>query len=216
MKLSILLPILAAGQNKRLKKKKEGNRSVGERFVASDVTAQCLSQVPNSGGSFQVTNNGSRGEIRLENYTDNTTCKHVVQAEQSCTEIRINYRSVAVEEEEDCGYDSFRFGWTGTNGFDVTPSKCHCFGDGCSTLLTYEYENSYYDYTSTYEYEFGNDHAANIGPDSITVNANTFTFFFRSDSSIDQGHVILDWECVGQNDYTTTTRTTTLGTTTTR
>ena len=219
MKISILLPILAIGENHRLKQKKQGNRSVGEQFVASDVNAQCSSQVSSLGGSFEVTNNGSRGEIRLENYTNSINCKHVVQAELSCAEIRIKYRSIAVEEEGNCGFDSFRFGWTGTNGFDVTPPKCSCFGDGCSLVLYEYYDSEGMSYNS-----FG-DYAGLIGPDSITVNANTFTFFFQSDYGYDQGHVILDWECDGHNDYTTTTtttplttttRTTTLGTTTTR
>ena len=193
MKLSILLPILAAGENEQLKKK-DDNRTVGERFVASEVNEQCLNQVPNLGGTFQASNQGSRGEIRLENYADYTNCKHVVQAEPSCEEIQINYRSVAVESSGGCYYDSFRFGWTGTNGFDVTPPRCDCFGDGCSSVITH----------GSYEFAFHEANAANIGPDSVTVNANTFTFFFYSDYSRAQGHILLDWECVR---YATTTAT---------
>ena len=135
MKLPILLPIFVAGANKR-SKKKEGNRDVGERFIASGVNEQCLNQVPNSGGTFQATNQGSRGGIKLEDYPNLINCKHVVQAEPSCEEIRINYRSVAVESSRGCYFDSFRFGWIGTNGFDVTPPKCHCFGDGCNSSVT--------------------------------------------------------------------------------
>ena len=93
MKLSTLLPILAAGKPD---KRKEEDRSV-ERFVASQVTNQCSDQVPSLGGDFDAINNGLSGTIILNNYFDNTNCKHVVQADSSCEEIRINYQSVAIE-----------------------------------------------------------------------------------------------------------------------
>ena len=200
MKLSNLLPILAAGENKRLKQKKEGNRGVGERFVASDFDEECSFQVPNLGGTFQASGNASSGTIRLENYPDNTNCKHVVQAVPSCAEIRINYRSVAVEQPDyvdgNCYFDNFGFGWTGANGFDVTPPRCYCFGDGCSTLLT----------GLGGTWRFDDQYAAKLGPDSFTIDANSFTFFFHSDDSIEQGHVVLDWECVRETTTTTNTK----------
>ena len=214
MKISILLPILAAGASKRPKKNQD-ERNV-ERFVASQVTNQCLNQVPSLGGKFEATNTGISGAIVLTDYSDYTDCKHVVQADSSCQEIIVNYRSVAVEYGNRCVYDSFRFGWTGSNGFDVTPGRCSCFGDGCDFNLDYD---DYYDdyYNDEYEYTiFQSDEA--IGPDSFSVNSNTFTFYFKADSSIDGGHVIIDWECVEQatttTDFTTTPTTTTSTTTT--
>ena len=61
MKLPILLPILADGATKRKKKDNQGNRSV-ERFAASDVTEECLTEFPRLGGTFDAPNEGSYGE----------------------------------------------------------------------------------------------------------------------------------------------------------
>ena len=220
MKLSILLPILAAGQKKRLKKK-EGDRSVGERFVASDVNEWCVHQVPHLGGSFQATSSTGTersGEIQLDNYPDDANCKHVVQAYPECTEIQINFRSVAVEGYHNCLFDSLRLGWVGNNGFQVTQPQCYCVGDGCDSLLVNGYTYNYNDYSNNYE--FYEDELTKFGPDSLLVDANSFTFFFQSDMNISEGHVILEWECVSEaatttTDYETTTATTTTTTTTT-
>ena len=216
MKLSILLPILAYGANKQ-PKKKEDNKSV-DRFVAGNVREQCLDQIPKLGGNFQTTNDGSSGEIRLENYPRRVNCKHVVQAAPSCGEIKIKYRSIAVEGEDDCSNDNFRFGWETATGFEVTEPKCSCFGDGCDSGLITEY--MYYGNTIREEVEFYGYYEENIGPDSLTVNANAFTFFFHADRYYFAGHVILDWECVRHTttttaDYTTTTTTTPTTTSTT-
>ena len=223
MKFISLLPILTAGN-----KKKDGDRSVDKPFIASEVTEECSNQVPRKGGSFEAINNGSFGEINLDRYSNNTDCKHVVQADESCEEIRIKYRSVAVESQDNCKWDSFRFGWVGTNGFEVTPPRCHCFGDGCdSSILLYydEYinEEATSDFTSdltielesvfeassntdnsveVFEYVFYDAYDHIIGPDEFSVNSNSFTFFFRSDGIKERGHVMFDWECVR---YSTTT-----------
>ena len=196
MKLSITLPILTAGA----KKNKEGDRSV-DRFVTSEVTNQCSDQVPRRGGDFDTPNQGSYGAIILNDYPDGLDCKHVVQAESSCEEINIQYRSIGVELDSDCDYDSFRFSWTGAHGLTVTPGRCSCFGDGCYS--NFDYEDYYFE---------GETNLHMIGPDSLSVDSNTFTFYFESDSSIANGHVVIDWECVR---YSTTTSTTTTTTTTT-
>ena len=133
MKLSTILPILSASAKKQ-EKSKESDRSV-ERFVASEVTDQCSDQVPQLGGTFETPNEGLHGAIILNDYRDHTNCMHVVQAASNCEEIKIQYRSVAVEL--DCGFDSFRFGWAGANGVNVTPGRCSCFGDGCSSSFDY-------------------------------------------------------------------------------
>ena len=145
MKLSIFLPILAAGANKR-KKNNEGNRG----FVPRSVTNQCSDQVPSSGGYFDVTNNGLSGSIALNEYQDDTNCKHVVEADISCAEIRVQLRSVAVEPNRDCSYDHFRFGWTDwSTGWSVTEPRCNCYGDGCQKAgLTYTQD--YYQYHEDY------------------------------------------------------------------
>ena len=212
MKLSTLLPILA-GANKG-PKKKESDRNVGERFVAGDVNELCVNQIPQLGGSFKATNDGSHGEIRLDNYPDNANCKHVVQAEVTCEEIEIKYRSVAVENwlvDMGCDLDSFRFGWIGTSGFEFTPPTCNCFGDGCDSKFYYEETYDFYPYTYTNTGFFTDEHAAAFDSDSLLINSNNFTFFFQTNSRYKEGHVFFDWECVR---YATTTETTTSTTTT--
>ena len=183
MIISTILPILAVSANQKWIEKNKEQRSV-DRFVASDVTEECSNQVPRSGWTFETTNNESSGEIRLNNYSNGIDCKHVVQA--SCQEnflIKIEYHSIAVETSDYCLYDSFRFEWPGTNGSEVTPPRCHCYGDGCNKAPQFGFDE---------EAKF----ASNIGPSSFLVNSNTFTFFFYSDESLHRGHVNFDWKCV--------------------
>ena len=219
MKLSTsILPILAVSAKKR-QKKKDGDRTVeGERFAASAYTRQCSNQVPSKDGIFTTTNNGFEGEIKLENYPNFVRCKHVVQADSSCEAIRVSYRSIAVEPEDDnCEFDSFRFGWAGADGWNVTPPRCSCFGDGCT--------NSGFG-GGAFEDYFGSYDDLIAGTDGFSVNSNTFTFYFRADLSVNRGHVILDWECIEGDvttqqpgteaaDTTTTRETTTTATSTT-
>ena len=61
MKFSSFLPILTAAN-----RKKTSDRKVSEPFVASEVTQQCSDQVPNLGGIFETTNNGSNGTFKLD------------------------------------------------------------------------------------------------------------------------------------------------------
>ena len=98
---------------------------------------------------------------------------------------RLKYRSIAVEQDSSCYFDSFHFEWIGNDGESVTPERCDCFGDGCdSSLIDPDYSDDYYD--SDYR----------LGPDRFSVDSSNFTFYFESDSSIDNGHVVFDWECV--------------------
>ena len=185
MKLSTFLPILAVAEKPK-KEKKGGDRSV-ERFVPSEVTNLCSDQVPSLGGDFEAINNGLSGAISLNNYSDFTDCKHVIQADGSCEAIQIKYRSIAVEfGGETCRYDSFRFGWTGSDGFDVTPGRCNCFGDGCDTELDIGVVHWWNDDSTT----------PIVGPNCFSIDSNNFTFYFKTDHSIHDGHVIFDWECV--------------------
>ena len=199
MKLSVVLPILSAGASKQ-KENKKGNRSV-ERFVASEVTNYCSDQVPAKGGTFEATGNDSNGLIKLENYPKNINCKHVVQASTSCAEIKVQLRSV-VTEPAGCSYDFFRFGWAET----ITPARCGCFGDGCRSEFSYD-QYYFVDYIASGFEDYINEM---IGPDSFTIDSNTFTFYFKSDHySPESGHVAFDWECVRYTTTTTTTTTTT-------
>ena len=120
--------------------------------------------------------------------------------DSSCQEIKINYQSVAVESELECEFDNFRFGWPSPNGFEVTPPRCHCFGDGCqSTAIAYDLVDYYSvtdDYVDNYIFNNMTQIGGNVGEDGFSFNSNTFTFFFKSDWIIDGGHVIFDWECV--------------------
>ena len=141
MKLSIILPILAVSEPES--NKNEDRSCMFGCFDGSEVTNLCSDQVPRpnayspQGGTFETSNNGLNGEIKLENYPNDVNCKHVVQADSTCEEIKIEYRSVAVEDGSNgCNSDVFRFGWpNGPKGFDVTPGRCGCFGDGCGTSL---------------------------------------------------------------------------------
>ena len=187
---------MAAGKNKRSK------RSHQEESL-SEVTEDCSDQAPRFGGSFQATNDGSRGEVRFEEYGNNQKCKHVVQAEPGCQEIQIKYRSVAVQGSSTCSNDNFRFGWEGTSGLELTPATCNCFGDGCDMKIHEEYTRYGYDYY--YSYNWYDDLMHKIGPDTFTINANAFTFFFASNEDYSDGHVIFDWECIGSDTTTAPT-----------
>lgn len=198
MKLSTsILPILAVNAKKRQKKKGGDRNTEGERFVASAYSKQCSRQIPSKNGVFETTNDGFRGSINLDNYPNFVRCQHVVQADSSCEAIRVTYRDIAVEpEEENCEFDSFRFGWAGASGWNVTPPRCHCFGDGCQNSgFTEDYDGDFEDYFGNYDYLIA-------GTDGFSVNSNTFTFYFRADLSVNKGHVVLDWECV-EGDVTT-------------
>ena len=135
-------------------------------------------------------------------------CMHVVVADSSCSQIEIQYRSVAVEPVSDCSYDSFGLGWSGPNGFDITPGRCGCFGDGCSGSFNYD---NFDDYFAQY-FEDQTDVMLEdlLGPDNMSVDSNTFTFYFQSDLLTANGHVIIDWQCL------TPTTTTPITTTSTR
>ena len=190
MKLSIFLPILAAGASKR-DKKQGGNRSLA--FVASEVTNPC-STISNLGGRFDASmmdpdRPQSSGAIDLWNYPNNFNCKHVVQADSTCQEIEISYRTIAVEKETTfCDYDSFRFGWAGANGFDVTPGRCSCFGAGCNSAFDGN-EHHFKVWDATIQHSM-------LGPDTFSIDSNNFTFYFASDENYAKGHVAFTWKCV--------------------
>ena len=187
MKLSTFLPILTAAE----KHKKDG-KSV-DRVNFSAITNECTNQVASLGqGTFETTNDGFRGEINLDNYPDNVLCKHVVQANSRCSEIKIQYRKVNVEADRWSCWDKFRFGWDSVNGFEFAEPECGCFGESCQSLGL----------------------PLITGPDSFLINSNTFSFFFHSDWSENGGHVFIDWECTEVADTTTTTSTTSTTTTT--
>ena len=188
MKVSVLLPILTAGASK--KKDRNDERQVME--------GPCSSQVPRLGGDFKSINEGLSGAIILDHYPELFKCNHTVKADSSCEEIKISYRSVQVEQEDDCDYDSFRFGWTGAKGSILTKEKCSCYADGCDPKRGFPWSDKNM-----------------LGPESFLVDSNTFTFYFKSDQSSASGHVILDWECSRQRTTTSTTTTTTRKTTTT-
>ena len=207
MKLSATLPIFVAGN--------KGDRGASEPFLASEVTVECSDQVRGYGGIFETTNNGSSGSLKLDKYRDNTDCKHVVQADRNCQTIRINYQSIMVEAATTCELDSFRFGWSGSTGFEVTPARCYCFEEGCDSATLF-YDSQYGDqYDDYYPYEFDEIYAESLGPDSFTINSNSFTFFFRSDHVASNGHVVFDWECVDSEPTTTSSATPSTTSTTT-
>ena len=222
MKLSTVLPILAvSADEKKIKKAYDGNAGV-ERFVASEYRDQCSDTIPGSRGmadawkhveaNFLTTNDGSRGTIRLENYPNNAHCKHVVQANSSCKKIVVTYRYVAVEgppsyQGRQCPADSFRFEWADADGFKVTPPLCDCYGAGCDypAFLDYPISPDYgapyaadEEFMSSYWHNWKND--SPTFPDSFSIDANRFTFYFTSDYGSSGGRVILDWECVGPGD----------------
>ena len=220
MKTFTILPLLAAGTSKN----KVSERSYDENSFISEVSKyseECSIQVPRykelsrHGGIFETTNLGTSGEISLEKYPYEISCKHDVHANNSCSMIKISYRSISVMMDysvDYCFFDGFRFGWTDneTGEFNVTPTRCNCFGDGCDLpkfALDFDYanNNNYYD----------NYQDQHLGPEEITINSNSFTFYFETTIYADGGHVILDWECVEPPTTTTTTTTTEPTTTTT-
>ena len=206
MKISNFLPILAAAGNKRQKMKKD-EKSV-DRINYSAITEECTNQVPSLDGTFETTNNGFSGEINLDNYPNNALCKHVIQAHSRCSEIKIQYRSVGVEPNAKCIYDSFHFGRNSGNGFEVTEPACKCFGDGCQTSGVYLWDD--YDLTNYFQdFDQNSDYVFDL--ETFVVDSNTFTFYFKSDGSLSGGHVIIEWECPeGPTTTTTTTTTTTM------
>ena len=193
MKLSTILPILAAAANKRQKKKDNDRKAsqdrywVPDRFSASNFPDQCSSMIPDLGGIFETTNDGLSGQVNLDNYPNKVRCQHVVQANNSCEAIKITYRTIAVETDYDgCSWDEFRFGWPDNkNDLHYTPARCNCLGDGC------EPNNNIL--ALNIDFEFAEEA---VGPTEFSVASNTFTFFFKSDATISQGQVAFDWECV--------------------
>ena len=219
MKLSTVLPILAVSANKRRRNKDGDRRAVGELiapFVASNYPDQCSDQIPslrnvfNPQPSFETTNDGTHGEIRLEHYPIDAHCRHVVQAVNNCKKIVVKYRSFSVERDTYaanlCGRDAFGFEWADANGSNVTPPMCDCYGDGCKSNLDFDEGDYSEEYFANYWGTSGKD-----VPDGFSIDTNTFTFYFSSDGNGGTypganpgGHVILDWQCV---DTTTSTLT---------
>ena len=194
MKLSFFLPILAAA-NEHQSEKTEGDRA---NYPLPRFPCTRQNRV-----DFEAINNGLSGAIILSYYHDRSFCRHVVQAESSCEEIQIKYRSIAVEPDRLCQLDSFRFGWTDTNGFNVTEPICNCYGDGCQSSI------------DAYWYDLFFSAEDRLDSDGLTIKSNNFSFYFQSNLQINGGHVIFDWECVRQKTTTTTPSTTTTTTTTT-
>ena len=213
MKNLTILPLLAAGANKNKNKVDErGYNGWGKTSDISEYSGECSSQVPSRGGIFETTNFGTHGEITLDKHSTYLRCKHVIQADSSCPDIKVSYRSVAIMMDygsDSCMYNGFRLGWTDdeTDDFSATPLRCNCFGDGCNHsdfAYYFDYANNHYYYDS-----YQDQH---LGPQELTINSNSFTLYFESGRYFPDGHVILDWECV----FPPTTTTTTTSTTTTQ
>ena len=210
MKICAILPLLAAGANK---KNERGYDGWGNTSDISQYSEECLTQVPSKNGIFETENSGTRGEIALDQYSAGLRCKHDVQTD--CSEIKISYRSIAVMLNYGspiCDLDGFRLGWTDneTGDFSVTPLRCNCFGGGCD----HDELSDYFDYANNHYY-YDSYQDQHLGPEEFTIKSNSFTLYFESLALWDDngGHVILDWECV-VNPTTTTTTTTTSTTTT--
>ena len=213
MKSLTILPLLAVAASSNYDVER-GFDGYGGFSSISDYTAECSNQVPSKGGVFEAPNYGTSGELTLDKYPNKLRCKHVVQADDSCSVIKISYRDIAVNVDPypntmtgsgGCDLDNFRFGW-GQN--KLTPPRCNCFGDGCS----HDVMSDSFDIIND-KNNFPNKH---LGPTEFTIASNSFTFYFESimmwkrgpnferiPFSVD-GHVILDWECV-ENEMTTTT-----------
>ena len=213
MKTLTILPLLAAGANKKNEAGERGYDGYGKMSDISQYTEECSTQVPSKNGTFETANFETQGAITLDEYRPRLRCKHDVHADSSCSEIKISYRSIAVMTYESpfCGIDGFRFGWTDneTGDFSATPLRCNCFGDGCNHP-DLEYFFDYYNNN----YFHDNYQDQHLGPEELTIKSNSFTLYFESGPWFDNGgHVILDWECVFPT--TTTTTPTTISTTTT-
>lgn len=145
----LILPIFSVSEKKR----KHDERFITNGFLTSSYHRQCSDQVTAKGGSFGATNYGTHGEVRLENYPNHIKCHHKIVAEESCSAIRVSYQSIAVQDGYKCNFDSFRFGWSGSTGFKVTPPRCDCFGDGCNSYTYYGavWSDMSYDYPYAWE-----------------------------------------------------------------
>ena len=104
---SSFLPILAISAKKRKKHVERGEKrgfaeySFGpdSSFRVSSYYRQCSDQITAKGGIFETTNDGLRGQVKLENYPKHIKCNHVIQAAESCSAIRVTYQSIAVEDQ---------------------------------------------------------------------------------------------------------------------
>ena len=205
MKTLTTLPLYTASAINKVSER--GYDGWGKVSDISQYSEDCSNLVPSKSGIFETTNLGTRGEITLDKYPLKIRCKHVVQADSSCSEIKISYRSIAVMSDytyDTCDYDGFRFGWTDdeTDDFTATPLRCNCFGDGCDHD-TFDY---FFDYADNNDWV--NHRDQNLGPEEFTINSNSFTLYFESDHEWNGGHVILDWVCVEPPTTTTTTTST--------
>ena len=133
------LPLILCNFAVSAKERKDGNRWTSDGFLTTSYHRKCSEQIPHKRGSFEATNYGNHGEVKLENYPNDIKCHHKVEADENCSAIRVSYRSIAVQDARRCYADFFRFGWPGSNGFQVTPPRCDCFGDGCNSLNYYGY-----------------------------------------------------------------------------
>ena len=201
MKLSIILPVFAASVDTKPEKKDEVDQ---DRFIAplDWITEECSNQVSNKGGIFETTNEGFRGTINLDQYPPRVSCKHLVQADSSCEEIIIKYRSVSVEPSpyfKSCVRDGFRFAWYDevNNSKIETPARCNCFGEGCDV-------NSDWNFNSVHNYP-----GLQLGPTEYSIISSSFEFIFGSSSAKNGGHVVLDWQCANYGISTTPATTTT-------
>ena len=187
MKLSTIFLALAASANR--KSENDGEKSVNQDlFDVDQITKQCSEIVTSLGGTFETSNNGFRGKINLDNYPTSITCKHVVQADNSCEAIKISYESILIEPAlyDFCEFDGFRFGWTECANNLTTPARCNCFGGGCDDGAHY--------YMKPWDYD---DYVEEqLGPTEFSINSNTFTFFFKSDGYLSYGHAVMNWECI--------------------
>ena len=198
MKFSAILPILTVSGDKS-PQKKGVERNVGGSFTPSDYPDYCADQ---SEGLTVVQTwldySYNSGRIELSNRWGRVNCIHVIQPD-SCAEIKIKYRSVAVLCSQ-----HFGFAWENEeNGFSSTPPRCHCFSDGCFNTK----------YTSTFQQ--ASTGSSRLGPDEFTINSNKVIFFYESPVFLDDGHIIFDWECVRVASTTTAVTTTTSTSTTT-
>ena len=205
-------------------------------FVASDYDeSNCAAQVAQLGGSWSATGQGqTSGTINLQNYQNDMDCMHEVVAADSCSAITVSYRDIAVEAcGIGCECDQFRFGWTpeGGNTELQSTSNCHCnHAESCDTHVlpesfwngesTSDTWSTLGEYEEAYPNRYGEQQLKN---DGFSVNTNRFKFYFFSDGSWYNGHVVLDWACVDDDvtthpmttsEYVTSRTTTTVDTTT--